>query len=144
MLRRYKSEQIIRVALFCQAATGIILYVASANGWIGLTGTILLILSFLSCQGFIFPNSSALSMAPFHHNAGSASALMGAIQMGIGAFTAALVSYLSDHTPMPMTMVMACCALISFCILMSGRNITLYQATIQETEEETVDSAWEH
>ncbi len=42
--------------------------------------------------GFCLSNASALSLAPFGHNAGSASALMGAIQMSIGACTSALVS----------------------------------------------------
>ena len=139
MLKKYKSEQIIRVALFCQSLTGISLFVASFNGWIGLTGTIVLALIFLSCQGFTFPNSSALSMAPFSKNAGSASALMGAIQMGIGAFTSALVSFLSNHTALPMTGVMAACAITSFCILMIGGKIIRYKASVEEVEEETVD-----
>lgn len=139
MLRKFKSEQIIRVALFGQSITGICLFIASLNGWIGLTGTILLALLFLSCQGFTFPNSSALSMAPFSKNAGSASALMGAIQMGIGAFTSALVSVLSNQTPLPMTGVMAVCAITSFCILMIGGKIIRYKATLEKVEEETVD-----
>ncbi|MEO6730033.1 MAG: multidrug effflux MFS transporter [Ferruginibacter sp.] len=139
LLRKYKSEQIIRVALFCQSITGICLFAGSVTGWLGLAGTIGLALVFLSCQGFIFPNSSALSMAPFSKNAGSASALMGAIQMGTGAFTSAMVSMLSNHTAMPMTGVMATCALVSFCILMIGGRIIRYKASIKEVEEETVD-----
>ncbi|MBC7886336.1 MAG: multidrug effflux MFS transporter [Ferruginibacter sp.] len=139
LLGKYRSEQIIRVALFCQSITGICLFVGSLNGWIALPGTIVFILIFLSCQGFTFPNSSALSMAPFSKNAGSASALMGAIQMGIGAFTSALVSFLSNHTALPMTGVMASCSILSFCILIIGGNIIRYKATLAEVEEETVD-----
>lgn len=139
LLQKYKSEQIIRVALFCQSLTGIALFTASTYGWIGLEGTIILAMVFLSCQGFTFPNSSALSMAPFSKNAGSASALMGAIQMGIGAFTSMLVSVLSNHTALPMTGVMAACSITSFCILMIGGKIIRYKATPEEVEEETVD-----
>lgn len=139
LLRKYKSEQIIRVALFCQSLTGIALFTASTYGWIGLDGTIILAMIFLSCQGFTFPNSSALSMAPFSKNAGSASALMGAIQMGIGAFTSMVVSILSNHTALPMTGVMAACSITSFCILMIGGKIIRYKATPEEVEEETVD-----
>jgi DHA1 family bicyclomycin/chloramphenicol resistance-like MFS transporter len=139
MLRKYRSEQIIRVALFCQSLTGLSLFIGSLNGWIGITGTIVLILLFLSCQGFTFPNSSALSMAPFSQNAGSASALMGAIQMGIGALTSAVVSVLSNGTPLPMTGVMACCAIGSFCILMIGGRIIRFEARKKEVEEETVE-----
>ena len=139
LLQKYKSEQIIRVALFCQSLTGIALFTASTYGWIGLEGTIILAMVFLSCQGFTFPNSSALSMAPFSKNAGSASALMGAIQMGIGAFTSMVVSILSNHTALPMTGVMAACSITSFCILMIGGKIIRYKATPEEVEEETVD-----
>ena len=139
LLRKYKSEQIIRVALFCQSLTGIALFTASTYGWIGLEGTIILAMVFLSCQGFTFPNSSALSMAPFSKNAGSASALMGAIQMGIGAFTSMVVSILSNHTALPMMGVMAACSITSFCILMIGGKIIRYKATPEEVEEETVD-----
>ena len=139
LLHSYKSEQIIRWALFFQALTGISLVVGSYYGWIGLTGTILFILVFLSCQGFTFPNSSALSMAPFSKNAGSASALMGAIQMGIGAVVSAMVSLLSNQTAIPMTGIMACCAIAGFSILMIGGKIIKYKANIKEVEEETVE-----
>jgi DHA1 family bicyclomycin/chloramphenicol resistance-like MFS transporter len=123
VLRKYKSEQIIPVALFCQTLVGLTLLIGSYFHFIGLYATIFLILMFLSCQGFTFPNSSALSMAPFSRNAGTASALMGAIQLGIGAFTAFLVGVLSDNTPIPMTSVMFGCALTSFTVLLLGRKI---------------------
>ena len=139
LLRKYRSEQIIPVALFCQSLTGISLFIASAYGWIGLSGTIVLILVFLSSQGFTFPNSSALSMAPFSKNAGSASALMGAIQMGTGALTSAIVSILSNGTALPMAGVMAVCAVTSFTILILGGKYIRYKATKLEVEEETVE-----
>jgi DHA1 family bicyclomycin/chloramphenicol resistance-like MFS transporter len=139
LLNRFKSEQIIRLALLCQTVAGIILFTGTFFGWFGLYGTILLILIFLSCQGFSFPNSSALSLAPFSRNAGSASALMGGFQMGIGALTSATVSFLSNHTALPMTGVMAGCALISFCILMIGRKVIRYKSRTDQVEEEAVE-----
>lgn len=89
--------------------------------------------------GFYFSNSSALSLAPFNRNAGSASALMGAIQMGVGTLTSAIVSIFSNNTALPMISVMACCALFSFCILMIGGRIIRYKATIAEVEEQSVE-----
>jgi DHA1 family bicyclomycin/chloramphenicol resistance-like MFS transporter len=56
--------------------------------------TIVLIFLYLCCQGFIFPNASALTMSAYGHNAGNASALMVAVQMGIGAMASATVSLL--------------------------------------------------
>ncbi|MEP7318745.1 MAG: multidrug effflux MFS transporter, partial [Panacibacter sp.] len=65
LLKNYKSEQIIKAALLCQAATGLVLFTGTLFGWLELFSTIFFIFIFLCCQGFIFPNSSALSLAPF-------------------------------------------------------------------------------
>lgn len=139
LLQKYKSEQIIPVALFVQSLAGICLFVGSLTGLVGLLGTILLLLVYLSCQGFTFPNSSALSMAPFTKNAGSASALMGGVQMGLGALTSAIVSVLSNGTALPMTGVMACCAISSFIILQVGNRIIRYKASKELVDEECVE-----
>jgi DHA1 family bicyclomycin/chloramphenicol resistance-like MFS transporter len=139
LLRTYKSEQIIKVALLCQSVTAILLFAGSLLGWLELFSTIFFIFIFLCCQGCVFPNSSALSLAPFSKNAGSASALMGGIQMSIGALTTAIVSWLNNHTALPMTGVMACCALLSFTVLMTGSRIVRYRAGLTGVEEESAD-----
>jgi len=125
MLRKYKSEQLIVTALIIQTIIALVLVTASTNGWIGFSGTLVLIFMFLSCAGFIFPNASALSMAPFSKNAGSASALMGALQMGLGALASVAVSLFSkiDHTTFPMTGVMAGCSLLAMGILLTGTRM---------------------
>jgi MFS transporter, DHA1 family, multidrug resistance protein len=123
LLKKYSSEQIIRVTLFCQCLAGIALVLGTYFHFLGLYSTIFLIWVFLSTQGFAFPNSSALSLAPFTKNAGTASALMGAIQLGIGAISTALVSILSNGTAMPMAAVMCVCAISSFVVLMIGRRV---------------------
>lgn len=140
LLRIYKSEQVIRVALFCQSITGILLFAGTYFHLLELFSTIFFVFIFLCCQGFTFPNSSALSLAPFSNLAGSASALLGGIQMSIGAFTSAMVSVLSNHTALPMTGVMMCCAIASFSILMIGRRIIKYRASIADVEEQTVET----
>jgi DHA1 family bicyclomycin/chloramphenicol resistance-like MFS transporter len=135
LLRTYTSEQIVKVALCCQSITGVILVIITLLGWSELFVTIFLIFIFLCCQGFTFPNASALSLASFGHNAGSASALMGAIQMGIGACASALVSVLQNHTALPMAGVMAFCAIAAFSVFLLGRKI------ISRVEEVEVMSA---
>ena len=129
LLRKYTSEQIIRVTLFCQCLAGIALVLGTWFNLLGLYSTIFLIWVFLSTQGFAFPNSSALSLAPFSKNAGTASALMGAVQLGIGAVTTALVSILNDNTAMPMAAVMCACAVCSFVVLSMGRKV-IYKTKI--------------
>ena len=74
-------------------------------------------------QGFVFPNASALAIEPFPRNAGSASALLGGLQMASGAVASALVSYFHNSTALPMAGVMATCGLLSFSTLLSGRAV---------------------
>lgn len=139
LLKAYESRQIIKVALLCQTVTGLLLFTGTATGLLDLFSTIFFIFIFLCCQGFTFPNSSALSLAPFSKNAGSASALLGGIQMSIGAFTSAVVSILHNHTALPMTGVMACCATLSFIIVMVGHRIIRYRASMAAVEEQSAD-----
>jgi DHA1 family bicyclomycin/chloramphenicol resistance-like MFS transporter len=139
MLRKYKSEQIVVVALLCQSIIGTLLVTGTMFGYLGLYTTIVLCFLFLSCQGFTFPNTSALSLAPFSKTAGSASALLGSVQMGIGAFTSALVSYLTNGTAVPMTGVMACCALTAFIILVVGGRIIRSKMSVAQAQEETAE-----
>lgn len=139
LLRRYSSEQLMKTILILQTIIGIGLVTGTMFGVLGLTGTIFLIFLFLSCQGFSFPNSAALSMAPFTKEAGSASALMGAIQMGLGAFAAALVGFLNAKDAIPMTAVMAICTAVGLIILMAGNRKIQFKAKPQDIEEETLD-----
>jgi DHA1 family bicyclomycin/chloramphenicol resistance-like MFS transporter len=126
LLKKYSSEQIIRVTLFCQSLAGMALVLGTWFHFLGLFSTIFLIWIFLSTQGFAFPNSSALCLAPFSKNAGTASALMGAIQLGFGAISTALVSVLNNGTPMPMAAVMCVCAVSSFVVLLIGRRMIAF------------------
>jgi len=139
MLRKYKSEQIVIVALLCQSAIGLFLVAGTIIGFLGLYSTIILCFLFLSCQGFTFPNTSALSLAPFSKNAGSASALLGSVQMGIGAFTSAMVSYLNNGTAIPMAGVMASCAFCAFLILIIGGKMIRSKTSAEKVQEESAE-----
>jgi DHA1 family bicyclomycin/chloramphenicol resistance-like MFS transporter len=139
MLKRFSSQQIIRVALGFQVLSGVCLLTGSLMGWLGLYSTILLLFMFLSCQGFTFPNSSALCMAPFSRNAGTASALMGGIQMAIGATTSALVSYLNNHTDLPMTGTMAACSSTALIIFLTGKQIIDKKASLPDIQEKNTE-----
>ncbi|WP_448699963.1 multidrug effflux MFS transporter [Mucilaginibacter sp. AW1-3] len=119
-LRHYTSAQIIRVAQAAQCLIGITLFTLTFYGLISATGMIALIFLFLSAQGFISPNASALSLTPFAHNAGTASALMGTLQMGIGACASAMVSVLNNGTALPMTGIMALCTVCALVLLFTG------------------------
>jgi DHA1 family bicyclomycin/chloramphenicol resistance-like MFS transporter len=122
LLRRYRSEQIVCVALGCQVLTTLALLGLTSAGMLGLGGTIALLFIFLGCLGFTSPNTSALSLAPFTRNAGSASALLGAIQMGMGTLASVGVSLFNAHTAIPMAAIMAMTSLLALLLLLVSRQ----------------------
>lgn len=139
LLKKYSSAQIIEVVLWLQTGIGILLVLLPFLGWTELYTTIFLIFLYLSCQGFLFPNTSALSMAEFGHNAGSASALMGFIQMSIGALMSSVVSVLQNDTLYPMVGVMAACSFTATLLYRWGRKVIRYRASQTLVEEEEVE-----
>jgi MFS transporter, DHA1 family, multidrug resistance protein len=139
LLKKYSSQQIVQLTLTIQTLAGMFLFAATAMGWLNLYSTIGLIFIYLSCQGFNFPNSSALSMAPFTKHAGSASALMGAIQMGMGALASAAVGLFTPHNAMPLTGIMAACVVLAWILLFfSSRKIGFAVKNV-DIEEQALD-----
>ena len=138
-LKKYNSDQIIKVALYVQSAVAIVLVGTALLGIATVVSTVLLVFLFLCCQGYIFPNASALSMAPFGHNAGNASALMGFIQMSVGAFMSAMVSVFHNNTILPMTGVMAFCSLTASLIYTFNKTKVVQKPSIELVEEEEVE-----
>ncbi len=74
---------------------------------------------YLFSLGLLVPNCTALALAPFTYNAGSASALIGFIQMLTGASISGLVSVLHNGTIFPMIFGMFFCGSICFIIIMT-------------------------
>ena len=121
-LKKYSSEQIIWVALTGQVLVADIFLAGNIAGWYGLPQTIFFIFLFLGCLGFTNPNAAALSLAPFSRNAGTASALLGALQMGIGALASMGIGAFSSTTATPMIAIMATTSLAALLILIIGKR----------------------
>ena len=122
LLRRYTSLQIIRVALAGQVLVAVIFLAGAIAGWYGLGSTITLLFLFLACLGFTYPNAAALALAPFDKNAGTASSLLGTLQMGIGALASVAVSAFSNGTAVPMIAVIAATSTLALIILVMGAS----------------------
>jgi DHA1 family bicyclomycin/chloramphenicol resistance-like MFS transporter len=123
-LKHFSSQQIIKVAASCQSIIGVLFVCFTLFGWLNLFIAILFAFLFLACQGFIFPNATALALAPLGNNAGNASGLIGAIQMTVGASASAIISVLQNHTALPMAAVMTFCAVAAFTAFSLGKNIS--------------------
>jgi DHA1 family bicyclomycin/chloramphenicol resistance-like MFS transporter len=130
LLKKYSSAQIIPIALICQVLVTIAFYLGIINNWIGVFGAITFLFLFLACIGFTNPNTIALTLAPFRKNAGTASALMGAIQMGMGAIAASALSIFHTKSAEPMILVMFSTSILSLVVLYIGRPFIKKQTLV--------------
>jgi DHA1 family bicyclomycin/chloramphenicol resistance-like MFS transporter len=97
--------------------------------------TIALLFLFLACLGISNPNTAGLTLAPFTRNAGSASSVMGAIQLGLGALASFVVGIFVIDSVVPMVVIMCITTITAFVILNIGkRNIkkTIISSSDQE------------
>jgi DHA1 family bicyclomycin/chloramphenicol resistance-like MFS transporter len=111
LIKKYKSEQIIPVVFVCQLIFGAAYLLASVCHWLNLPGTLVMIFLTLCCAGLSSPNTSALSIAPFEKNAGTASSLMGALQLGIGSIATMGVGAFHSVSTIPLAAIMTGCGL---------------------------------
>jgi DHA1 family bicyclomycin/chloramphenicol resistance-like MFS transporter len=140
-LKHYSSQQIIKVASSCQSIIGITLVCLTLLGLTNLFVAVLFAFLFLACQGFIFPNATALALAPLAHSAGNASGLIGAIQMTVGASASAIISVLQNHSALPMAAVMTCCAVAAFAVFTLGRKFIIPRISQKTLQQQHVEMA---
>ena len=136
LLKKFKSEQIVSTALVIQLIATVVFLIGGYYNWFGLAGTIFMIFIMLACVGVTNPNASALSLAPFTQNAGTASSLMGAMQLGLGALASLSVSFFDSKSATPMAGIMAGSTLVAFLILAIGRKMITHK--IEATEQVVV------
>lgn len=117
LLKRFKSEQIIRAAFIFQVLIGILLLSIYLLGIDSMWLTIGLLFFYLSSVGLIMPNASALAMQPFEKNAGSASALLGFIQMALGSFATILIGVMNIQSVVPMIICILLGSIVGLCLV---------------------------
>ena len=122
LLKKFTNEQLVVTALSAQVCVGTVFVIGTYFSWFGLLGTVLMFFLFMGCFGLISPNSGALALAPFSKNAGSAAALMGFVQMGIGAISSSLIGIFEISEVITVVMLMAGLALAGLLILLVGRR----------------------
>ncbi|GAW68240.1 multidrug transporter CflA [Geoanaerobacter pelophilus] len=115
LLRRYSPQQILNVAFATSATAGLLFAAALITGVGGFYLQVALLFVGLCMTGLLYPNVTALALAPFDKSAGSASALLGTIQYTLGATAGALVGVLHNGTAVPMAATMAGCGVLGWC-----------------------------
>jgi DHA1 family bicyclomycin/chloramphenicol resistance-like MFS transporter len=118
MPRRIPIWKVLRVANLVQLAAGMVLLASVWSGVGGLPVVFLSILIYVSAQGFVFPNGSAIAMMRHGEIAGTASALLGTNQFLIAAFATIFLGFLAEPT-LPMALVIAACGVCSTLVNMA-------------------------
>jgi len=122
LLKKFKSEQLVFAALILQFGISSFFLLAAVNDWLGLYETIAMLFLYLACLGLSNPNTAGLSLAPFSRNAGSASALLGATQLGLGALASVAVGIFVKGTMVPMVIIMTSGTILALIVLVIGRR----------------------
>ncbi|HEY1661923.1 MAG TPA: multidrug effflux MFS transporter [Verrucomicrobiae bacterium] len=122
LLRKFTSEQIFRGTLLVDCPMVTLLLAGTIFGWFNLSETLVLLFIILSSLGLAFPNAAALSLVPFEQNIGSASAMLGFLQIGISVVASAAIGVFNSHTLMPVALIMALTSWIGLAVLLLGKR----------------------
>ncbi len=104
---RRGSMPILRVALVAQATAAVILLALQLAGVDGLAALLVPLFFVVAPFGAVLPPSTALALQPFPERAGTASAFVGALQLGVGAGAGALAGLLGFAAATSMALVIA-------------------------------------
>ena len=94
LLRRWTPSQILLTSLAAGAVAGLVLLLFAATGFGGIVGVLVPLWLVMASAGLAFPNAPALALSRHGETAGTAAALLGAVQFGVGALAAPLVGLL--------------------------------------------------
>ncbi|MEU8813559.1 multidrug effflux MFS transporter [Actinoplanes sp. NPDC048796] len=96
LLRRWQPAQILSFALAVGVVGGVVLLAVAETGFGGLWGLLVPLWIVLAAVGLAMPNAPALALSRHGEAAGTAAALLGAVQFGVGALAAPLVGVLGN------------------------------------------------
>lgn len=122
LLARWTSLQITRWALAAAVIAGALMIVVAVTGWGGLAGFVAALWAMSGAIGLVMPNAPALALARHGEAAGTAAALLGAFQFGVGAAIAPAVGLLGNtSTALAVTMT-ACVTTGLLALLVTARR----------------------
>lgn len=117
LLKRFTARRILLTCYSINTGTALLLLVQVLTGGGGFPAAVVLLWICVASSGLIFPNTTALAMSPVGRVAGSASALMGTLQFGVGGIMATLVGALHDGTGRPMAIIIVLTSLTGWMLL---------------------------
>jgi DHA1 family bicyclomycin/chloramphenicol resistance-like MFS transporter len=113
LLRRWEPDQILRVSVPAAGLAAVALVTVAATEAGGLPGLLVPLWLVLTFCGVSLPNTGALALSLHGEAAGTAAALLGALQFAVGAVAAPLVGVFGTGSALPMAAVMGGAALLA-------------------------------
>ncbi|HEJ1087861.1 TPA: multidrug effflux MFS transporter [Serratia marcescens] len=107
LVHRYPLEMLLKNAVFIATIAALVLAVTTGLGVGGLFLIVGAVFVFFSMNGIIAATSTACALDAVPNVAGSASALMGALQYGSGIISSLLLALFSDGSPWTMGWIIA-------------------------------------
>lgn len=96
LLRYLEPRRVLSGAIAAGVLAGLALAVLTVTGTGGLPAVLAGVWAILLACGFVMPNAPALALARHGESAGTAAALLGALQFGLGAVTSPVVGLLGN------------------------------------------------
>jgi len=113
---------ILPLALTGAAAAGLTALLLTLTGLITLPLLMACLMTFMFSMGFVGPNSAAMALADQGKHLGSASAMLGTLQMSCGAIAGVTVSVLPWEGPLPLALMLAVCTSLGWSIGLIARR----------------------
>ena len=106
LLRWFRVRTVLTGAIIGAMAAATALLVVGLTGAWGLVGVLVPLALLVSLAGLSLPNTPALALTRHGEAAGTAAAVLGCVQFGVGALIAPVVGAFGSSTPVPMACVM--------------------------------------
>jgi DHA1 family bicyclomycin/chloramphenicol resistance-like MFS transporter len=106
LLRRFGQVDVLTAGILVSVAASGVLVLTGLTGFGGLAGVLVPLMLVLGSAGLAMPNTPSLALNRHGEAAGTASAMLGCVQFGVGAVVAPLVGAFGSTTATPMGAVM--------------------------------------
>jgi len=111
LVRKFPPVRLLRTALLVQLCLALVLLVVVATGAGGAFGLVAALWLVLSAQGMVPANASVLALHNYGHMAGTAAAVIGALQSGVAGLVSPLVGVLGGNSLSMAGVMIGSCAL---------------------------------
>lgn len=127
LMKIYDSAFIYKKVLLVQMILSLSFLAAVIFFKLNLLFTIVFFFAILLTVGTGYPNAASLAMSSFSHNAGRASALLGFIQMGVGAMLAAAVGAMKMSGTFPTAFIIGLSSLLAWLVITFSHHASVKQ-----------------